>query len=324
MMNYHEFKQKLKSELTDVLEERGYDVEITDTNVHKANQDLDGIIVTLNDSGVSPTIYTESYMDTYPDINVLAEEIANNVEAAYDNFHQMNFDPQNFNEEYVKKNSYISVVNTAMNQSLLSNVPHTPIDGTDISAIAKVHVGNSASITITNDIASRMGLTSSEVLDHATNNTIKEEYSVTSIEEAIASMMPDEASELFNIPEFRPNICVITNSYKYEGANAIISKSTLDFACEKMDCDSAVILPSSRHELLMVNVEDLGMESTAELKELVTSINASEVSIEDQLSDNIYRYDSITHQLSLCDDNGLFHLNEIDDNRIDLSQGLGM
>ena len=236
----------------------------------------------------------------------------------------MNFDPQNFNEEYVKKNSYISVVNTAMNQSLLSNVPHTPIDGTDISAIAKVHVGNSASITITNDIASRMGLTSSEVLDHATNNTIKEEYSVTSIEEAIASMMPDEASELFNIPEFRPNICVITNSYKYEGANAIISKSTLDFACEKMDCDSAVILPSSRHELLMVNVEDLGMESTAELKELVTSINASEVSIEDQLSDNIYRYDSITHQLSLCDDNGLFHLNEIDDNRIDLSQGLGM
>ena len=323
-MNYYKFKEELKSNLTDILEERGYDVNIQDTNVHKANQDLDGIIVTLNDSGVSPTIYTEAYMESYSNINSLAEEIADKVERAYDNYHLMDFDPQEFNEEYIQKNSYISVVNTAMNQSLLSNVPHTPIDGTDLSAIAKVHVGNSASITITNDIASRMGITSSEVLDYATNNTLQEEYSVTSIQEAIASMMPDEASELLNIPEFRPNICVITNSYKYEGANAIISKSSLDLACEKMDCDSAVILPSSRHELLMVNVEDLGMESTAELKELVTSINASEVSQEDKLSDNIYQYDSITHQLSLCDENGLFRTDEIDNIHKDLSQGLGM
>ena len=47
-------------------------------------------------------------------------------------------------------------------------------------------------------------------------------------------------------------------------------------------------MPSSVHELLVVPV-NMGMD-VGQLKEMVTSINASEVALEEQLSDNVYRY----------------------------------
>ena len=48
------------------------------------------------------------------------------------------------------------------------------------------------------------------------------------------------------------------------------------------------VLPSSVHELLVVP-SNIGMD-VGQLKEMVTSINASEVALEERLSDNVYRY----------------------------------
>ena len=50
------------------------------------------------------------------------------------------------------------------------------------------------------------------------------------------------------------------------------------------------ILPSSVHEVLIL--PDDGNMNAQELKEMVTSINASEVAPEDRLTDNVYHYDA--------------------------------
>ena len=42
MENYTNFKEELKNELVNVLNDRGYDTFISDITGHKANQDLDG------------------------------------------------------------------------------------------------------------------------------------------------------------------------------------------------------------------------------------------------------------------------------------------
>ena len=312
MDNYEEFKEELKSELTESLESRGYQVDIVDTTAHKANQDLDGITIRLDGASVSPTIYTESTFEHFSesgmDMHELAERLADTTEAAYKDFDSIGFDPKDFNADYVKENSYLSVVNTDMNQDLLSRVPHEEIPGTDLSAYAKVSVGDNASITITNDHAFQMGMTGSEVLDAARENTLGQDFSVKSMQDTLSEMMPDMASDgLFPMPEeTHPSMCVITNESRVEGANAILSKDTLDAACEKMGCDSAVIMPSSRHELLAVNPEAMGMESTSDLKAMVEEVNATQVDLADKLSDNIYEYNSNTHELTMCDENGLF------------------
>ncbi len=313
-MNYADFKEQLKSELSAVLTERGYNVDITDATSHKANKDLDGITIRLNGANVSPTIYTEStyeYMkDTDMSIRKTAERLADTTEAAYDNFKKIGFDPARFNADFVRDHAYIAVINTEMNKNgLLENVPHEEIPGTDLSAFAKVHVGDNASITITKDHAFQMGLTSAELLDMARENTLKQGFSVKSMEETLTEMMPDgiAADGLFPFPqEEHPSMIVITNDAKVDGASAIISREALDTALEKMGCDTAVILPSSRHELLAVNPQNMGMESSADLKSMVEEVNSSQVSVEDKLSDNIYQYSSQTHELTLCNEEGLF------------------
>lgn len=332
MDDYTTFKEELKSELSDVLSERGYNVDIADTTAHKANQDLDGITVRLGGASVSPTIYTESTFENFKgsgmDMRELAEKMADTTEKAYDNFKEIGFNPNDFNADYIKDNSYIAVVNTDMNQDLLSRVPHEEIPGTDLSAYAKVHVGDDASITITNEHAFQMGMTGTDVLDAARENTLRQDFTVQSMQETLSGMMPGDmaADGLFPLPEEEhPSMTVITNESRVDGANAIISKETLDAACEKMGCDNAVILPSSRHELLAVNPESLGMESTADLKQMVEDVNATQVSLEDKLSDNIYEYNSNTHELTLCNEEGLFPSHDMDSGMgMEMSAGAGM
>lgn len=328
MMTYEVFKENLKTNLSELLEEKGHSVKISDVTTQKANITLDGLSIRLDDATVAPTIYTQSCFEQYKssDISIphLAERLADTVETSYIEYKNIGFNPKGFDADFLRKNAYIAVVNTARNKDLLSTVPHMEVPGTDLSAYAKVHVGNNASITIKNDHAFQFGMTGTEILEVAKANTIQQYYSIKSMQETLLELIPAESGpkELFLYPEEEhPSMVVITNETKYDGANCIISKEALDATCEKMGCNIAIILPSSRHELIAVDPERLGLDSTNALKDMVGSVNATEVSAEDFLSDNIYRYDSIAHELSLCNEQGLFPEHSISQN---LSKSIGI
>lgn len=316
-MDYTTFKDELKSELSGALEERGHAVDIADATAHKANRDLDGITVRLDGATVSPAIYTESTFEQLKDsgmsMHEIVEQLADTVERAYEDFQEIGFDPTAFDADYIREHSYIAVVSTKMNEELLSSVPHEEIPGTDLSAYARIHAGEHASITIDNNFAFSMGMTGTEILDCARENTIQQGFSVQSMQETLTGLMPEGLDGIIPFPqEERPSMCVITNEAKHEGASSIISSEALDRACEKMGCETAVILPSSRHELLAVNPDAVGMGSTAELKTMVEEVNATQVSLEDKLSDMIYEYNSKSHELTLCNEEGLFPTCDID------------
>lgn len=58
-----------------------------------------------------------------------------------------------------------------------------------------------------------------------------------------------------------------------------------------------IILPSSVHELIMT--PDSGEFSTEELEKIVTEINATEVPLNEVLSNHIYRYDRVSRKVSM-------------------------
>ncbi len=329
-MEYTDFKEELSSELTEVLSDRGYDVDISDVTSHKANQNLDGITIRLDGANISPTLYTESAFDTFKEGNLtlreMAEKLADTTEAAYKDYDRIGFNPADFNKEYIQDHSYLALVNTEMNQDLLSRVPHEEVPGTDLSAYAKVQVGDGAFITITNDHAYQMNATGSEILDAAKENTLNQEFKVQSMDEALKELMgQDMPYEMFPSEMTPPLTVISTANMGPDGANALLSTETLDKACEKMGCDSAIIIPSSRHELLAVNGESLGLESTADIKEMVETVNMTEVLPEDKLSDNIYEYDATTKELTMCNEQGLFEEKAIsNDIAMDSSNSLGM
>ena len=49
-----------------------------------------------------------------------------------------------------------------------------------------------------------------------------------------------------------------------------------------------------------------GMRASADFKEMVEEVNRTEVSRADFLSDSIYKYDSATHELTMCNEKGIF------------------
>ena len=72
----------------------------------------------------------------------------------------------------------------------------------------------------------------------------------------------------------------------------------MDLVAEKVGGDF-YILPSSVHELLVIP-RDAGME-ISELEKMVCEVNATQVSVEERLSDHVYAYDSQTHEIYRAD-----------------------
>lgn len=72
----------------------------------------------------------------------------------------------------------------------------------------------------------------------------------------------------------------------------------MDQAAEKLGGDF-YILPSSIHEILLV--PDNGDKTADDLRDMVREVNATQVSPEEKLTDNVYHYDSKEHIFELAE-----------------------
>ena len=89
---------------------------------------------------------------------------------------------------------------------------------------------------------------------------------------------------------------VLTTSRGINGAACMLYSGVLEKFAEQRGKD-IIILPSSVHEVLLL--EDTGDIDCKALTELVKCINATEVPMEDVLSENIYRYERICNRITI-------------------------
>lgn len=82
---------------------------------------------------------------------------------------------------------------------------------------------------------------------------------------------------------------VATVPDKIHGAGIIAYQDFMDQAAERVGGDF-FILPSSRHEILLV--PDNGQMDLHDLEAMVREVNATHVTPEDKLTDNVYHYDA--------------------------------
>lgn len=93
------------------------------------------------------------------------------------------------------------------------------------------------------------------------------------------------------------SVFVLTNTDGFLGAfEHIEDHATMRKICDDMGWISAMVLPSSKHELLMMRSDKMTKE---EADALVQSVNAREVEECDQLSDHAFMYDRVTDTLTL-------------------------
>ena len=96
----------------------------------------------------------------------------------------------------------------------------------------------------------------------------------------------------------KPTMYVLSNVNKLNGAVYIADSDALAMVADELE-DDYVVLPSSRHEVIIVPLSQISDDDYTYLKDMVYEINRKEVDIEDVLSDNIYIYKRADRELRL-------------------------
>ena len=179
--------------------------------------------------------------------------------------------------ELVKDNIIMTVINTEKNPQLLAQVPHNNKE--DLSLIYKVLLNKNnrgvATITVSNEHLKLWDITVEELHELAVKNSKR------LLPSCINKMEP---------------MYVITNLQYDNGASTIFYDDALERISEMIGTD-LYIMPSSIHEVIAVST-DMGTPEV--LSEMVRGVNSSMVSVEEQLSNNVYYYSAEKKNLTLA------------------------
>lgn len=324
-LNYEEFKEKIKEDIKDYMDEKYKDCGVVIRKVNKTNREVDGLnmldIPRLKNA--TPTLYVNDLYEKYEktgDYEEVARMAAETMEYGIKSFNSQ-IKEECLDTSKLKDKVFFSLINAEQNRELLNTVPHREFE--DLAIVYRWNIGSDSMGTYTNlvnnDLAEKEGLTENDLYNAANKNT-KELFPVLvkNMNEVISeiifgeSELGEEMQEEFNeVMMETPNehsMYVITNESKLYGAASILYEEPLHELAEKVGSD-LYILPSSVHEVIAVSAD---FSSPDELAEMVYEINMDQVDINDRLSNQVYCYDKDLRTLRLATDTINKSLDDVD------------
>lgn len=317
-MTLEEFAKIVIEKIKDFLPDRYVDSDVRLQDITKNNDTkLKAVTITVPNSNISPTIYLNSMYEQYQRGKPM-EEILNQIAAIQAEHDKDIAVDVSAITDYEKVQGKVAarLVNAENNQELLSQRPHILV-GDDLAVTYCIMLGESdngsMSVPITNQLMENYGVTVGELHEAATQNMDElTPASFKSMNEVMAEMMlpsiiaecggdreqAEQMLEAIMPPMEDGKMYVLTNEQKTNGAAVILNDKVMDQISEKVGGEF-YILPSSVHELLIVP-RDAGME-VPELEKMVCEVNATQVSVEERLSDHVYAYDAQTHEIYRAD-----------------------
>lgn len=305
-MDYEKFKQEFSLKVEELLSEKRLNV--TSKSILKNNGCyLDGLIVSNENSRISPVLYVNEFYDSYLrglDFDELTEDVIKVVDNA---FYKLPEIPE-MTREYVEEHLYAKVINAGANKELLTTVPHRILhDLAVIPCIAVNTPNDNASAKITNDMLSVIKMTKDEVIQKAIENTEKQSFECVSMMEMLLGMIsadfkpeesetPEELLDDIIRNEKDNSMFVVLNRKQNNGSAILVCKSSLEKAVQEVGED-CYILPSSIYEVMLVPKN--GVKNEQELLDMVREINRTQVAPGEVLSDNIYQYNLAAKKLTM-------------------------
>lgn len=257
---------------------------------------LDGIIIQMPDSNVSPTIYLETFYEMYQRGMELESIAAKILAVYYKGRPGKKLNLEFFKEfEKVKERIVYRLINAEKNKELLKEIPHVLLEDLAICfyyAFYDEQLGE-GSITIHNKHMEWWGTTHQELMRIAAKNTSKlfsAEY------KNIKDVMTEYYEEL---PEYLTqedcDLYVLTNTQKTNGAACMLYDGMLEKMSEIIG-GSFFIIPSSVHEVILLG--DTGKENAEDLHRMIKEVNEKHLLEEEVLSDYPYYYESVMKRLT--------------------------
>ena len=245
--------------------------------------EMNGLVIRDMAINVAPVIYIEELYDDYKNgdsIEYLVDSVMKKIrkENAVLALNYSEF----MDYEKAKDKITIQLINYEKNTEVLKGLPYKKF--LDMAVVFRLFLGendgNIISSQVTESFMSTWGVSIEEIYDQAVKNS----------ERLLPVYVESLEKILFDCDEedgFGTGLYLLSNKFGINGAGAILYTDEMRTLSERFDTD-LIILPSSVHEVLLRrHDESMDMEY---LKEMVRSINATEVPEKDVLSDNIYIY----------------------------------
>lgn len=300
-MNKNEFMEIVKDKVLDVLRERDSTLNAIIEKVTKSNGVLYCGLSFRGKDNVQPVIYLDDFYKRF-EAGTNIDDIVNQVVEIYVTNRINDIDIGSITDfETVKDRIIVAVYNTNANAEKLSNIPHR--DYKDLSVYYRVDVPinekEGMGSMIVNDHILKLWNISMDELDEVAWVNTRRMYParLMSMFEILQELCGGEMDEMQDCLA-KPTMYVLSNVNKLNGAVYIADADALAMVADALD-DDYVVLPSSRHEVIIVPLKQIDDNDYTYLKEMVYEINRKEVDAEDYLSDNIYKYIRAEKELRL-------------------------
>lgn len=298
-MKFDMFKEMVRENISNKM---GSDYEVILEDVTKNNGViLTGVLIRMPGENISPTIYLNDYYEMFKRAEISIHQIVARIIDVFNTSRPtIDFDIKQFmNYEYIKKKLVLKMVNTEKNRELLQEIPH--VNYLDLSMIFQIILTfdgceDNATITVTNQHQKMWDVDLDELVFTAKRNTQKLFPSTLNTLYSILTELMNLGKDT-DILDDIPEMYIVTNSKKMNGATAIVYKDALRNFANKLG-RNYYILPSSINELILL--PDDGYLEPYELKNIVCGVNASEIDADEFLSDSVYYYDKEQDVLSVC------------------------
>lgn len=247
-------------------------------------QVLNGVQL-VSDNRLCPVVWIENIV-TEEDTT---ETVIEKIKTTLNNAKVEEFDVKAITEFPIVKNRIVfRLINYDKNNSILANVPHR--QWLDLALVYYIFINSSYTARIDNKIMQHWDIDEETLYHLAMENTprlqvVKRIRLDNMIEEmGFGHMIDDIGGSPF---------VVMSNETNCYGASVMAYPELMKSITEGMQTD-LVILPSSIHEVLLLPCPDNDLSS---LLAMVKTVNETEVSDEDFLSDNVYVYDITTKEI---------------------------
>lgn len=303
-VGFEEFKKKVVEGIKDWLPEQFATANVSIQVITKNNNvKLTGLTITSEGTNISPTIYLEEFFDRYMEGADMTEILKRIADVRINNEVKVNFDVSDIIDlENCRCKILPRLIGAEWNKSLLENRPHILIE--DLAVTFYINLGKcnseTMSIHISKDLMEQWGVKTEDLYEIAIKNLRDmDEGTFTPMKDIIAEMMIPmimeecngdilKAQQKFNemMPE-DDTMYVITNRDKINGACMLLDKNLMEKIINKLGTD-IYIIPSSIHECIVIS-ENINIKPE-ELENLVKEVNETQVSVEERLSEKIYKY----------------------------------
>ena len=268
-----------------------YEVKVED--VWKNNAPLKGIMICQRKEWGTvggPVVYPELLCAQYPAIlqneNTMTEFLENLCSAMEDAVKQQ--DLIWFKKQCLEpKNLRLAVVNYEKNKGSLEACPHRHMEdlAVYVRSVFETKDDNIASGHITYGALKEMGISEEELFNLATINTGRKKM-FQPLSQLMCSIF-DQQMEMDLPDSFCPDLYILSTEDAMYGAGLIACMDVLQDIYNQLGT-GFYILPSSIHEVLILQAHEKNESNTAAFKDMVREINHTEVDPKDVLSDSVY------------------------------------